>query len=660
MSPMRLSMGVVICTAVIGIWVACSPPPSEQSDCTPGEVTECACPGDDDEIRSGMRVCEPEERWGDCICGDDDPEECDGADDCEDGEVCVAGSCQPDDEKCTPDQRRCTDDGNTIEICADDGSEWLQHATCSETESCVDGICTTDGEMVCDPGELRCSGDGTAVEVCTDGGTGWETQKPCDAGECVDDACQIVGDGDHAETSIFAGDVQAHIDRYNLPEPPDWDDLSVSRTVDAVDDMGLDNTGTESIVDAFNSQIDNGDEVVFPDGEYLVDGMLVLPDVSAIRPVDGESGDVTFVLDDNTIDHPTFNAMGNVEFGIKHVTIDEQNDNTLAEIGATCDDILYIRDIEFVGFSDENPDDGGWKLTPNILESDGVGIVRDVVATGGTVLGASGVGHNSHKQHWAGGSWAGPNHEGTMYMVDNEMANWTDGALYMSRTQGPVVVAGGFYANSSGELVRLGSPQSFVGGGVDLVVDDAYASPENDFEHIVNPRPIWLEDRANYPDHFGYVADVNIRIDESTPTNVSGGIVVQSSVGGGVIEGPVDIQVDRAGVPLLRAISPDGGSNSYVGEGGSVSEVDVVVDDFVGRSSADGNVMVLFDDRPGSVFENGCLQETAGQGKNGIIFSGDDTDSVAQDTAIAVSGQPVIGGTSTNIDEQGDCQPDVP
>lgn len=640
---------------LLAVSLGCSSPPESANtdgDCEPGDVAECICPDD----TTAAMECTDDGVWGHCQC--DHPEfHCEQDDDCDGDEICEGGFCSPAaDDECTPGKLRCGDDGSIIEICNDDGTEWLEHDTCEETETCTDGACVPDQNTgVCQPGSLRCSDDETAVEICGDDGTEWLEDEACDSNEaCIDESCTFVGTGDHAGTSVFAPDVQAHRDEYDLPDPPDWDDLSVTDQVHAVDDMGLDDTGQTSIVGDFNSQIDDGDEVVFPDGDYLVDGQLTLPDVSAIRPVDGADGDVTFVLAEGTIDHPTFNAMNTIEFGIKHVTLDETNDDTLAEIRATSDDILYIRDIVFDGFNGENPDDGGWKLTPNIFDSDGVGIVRDVVATDGAVLGESGVGHNSHKQHWPGGAWAGPNHEGTVYMVDNEMANMTDGALYMSRTPGPVVVAGGFYANSSGELVRLGSPHSFVGGGVDLEVDEAHSSPENNFDHIRNPRPIWFENRIHYPDDFGYVGDVYIRVDESTP-HVAGGIDIGSPIGGGTILGPAHVEIEASGVPIFSADSPDDGTASYINQGGSWDEVDIHVQNLVGTVDADGGSLIEMTDRPGSVVEDVCIRELDDQGRDGVVFSGNNDDTAVQDSTVDVSGQTVVGADASNIDEDEDC-----
>jgi Cys-rich repeat protein len=100
--------------------------------------------------------------------------ECQSDEDCEDGEVCVAGQCVPDVECVTPAD--CDDENDcTANICAD--------GVCENPNRDIDEMCDQDGGSVCD-------GQGDCVECNSDMQCG--IGEVCTLNACVPDAeCEI-------------------------------------------------------------------------------------------------------------------------------------------------------------------------------------------------------------------------------------------------------------------------------------------------------------------------------------------------------------------------------------------------------------------------------------------------------------------------------------
>lgn len=105
--------------------------------------------------------------------------------DCGEELVCVQGRCVPSSSRvCKPGEKRCN--GNNVEVCAEDGSQWIYSETC--ISYCLDGEC---GSPLCTPGEKRCNGDN--VEECASTGSEWilveSCRTRCEEGECKEPVC---------------------------------------------------------------------------------------------------------------------------------------------------------------------------------------------------------------------------------------------------------------------------------------------------------------------------------------------------------------------------------------------------------------------------------------------------------------------------------------
>lgn len=100
---------------------------------------------------------------------------------CEGMAACIDGACV--EQICAPYAPRCADEA-TVEICAADGTVFVEPRACAEGERCADGRCLPP---VCAPGEVLCGAD--VVLTCAADGASWD-RTPCAEGQrCVDGAC---------------------------------------------------------------------------------------------------------------------------------------------------------------------------------------------------------------------------------------------------------------------------------------------------------------------------------------------------------------------------------------------------------------------------------------------------------------------------------------
>lgn len=327
---------------------------------------------------------------------------------------------------------------------------------------------------------------------------------------------------------------ERHAEEHNLPEPPTLDDIDTQRTRDAVEDLGLDSSGSDPIQGTLTNAIENGDRIEFPSGTYRLSSSLRIDGHSNFALVG--TGDVSFVVDSGLTQN-VLSYRNCRDCAFVGIDIDQSADNCSAQTGFNTEGVLIVRDVEFVGYSD--PDDSGKKIAFNVRDSNGVAKFENVIATDGTEVGRSGVDHNDvHKQQYDGAYWSGPPHEGTAYFIDCAAANWSDNGIYASRTNGGIVVLGGYYANSSISQIRLGHPESFVGGGCHMVVDRDEIPEENNPSGLAFTRGVWLE--SGHLDNDGAtVGRCNIRVGD---VGRFGGCIRVSSTGANArIEGTVEV-----------------------------------------------------------------------------------------------------------------------
>ena len=396
--------------------------------------------------------------------------------------------------------------------------------------------------------------------------------------------------------------LEAHIDRHDLPAPPNLSDIDTQRTRDAVDDIGLDPSGSEPIQNRLENALRDGDRIEFPSGSYRLSGHLNISGHSNFALVG--TGDVTFVVDSG-LTRTVLSYRNCRDCAFVGIDIDQSASNCSAQTAFNISGRLVVTDVEFLGWSD--PDDSGKKIAFNVRDSSGVARFERVIANDGTEVGRSGVDHNNvHKQQYDGAYWAGPPHEGTAYLINCEAAHWSDNGLYASRTNGGIIVSGGYYANSSISQVRLGHPESFVGNGCHMLIDRDQIPDEHNPSGLAFTRGIWLE--SGSLDNPGATVG-QCFIEVGSVGSFGGCINVAPSASNAVIEGTVEViapsSIDRlnartsvdvadGAIQDVDSFSEDPNDGGDGGGGGSTDD----------EEGDDGNNSDADDDNPDNSDDN--------------------------------------------------------
>lgn len=438
-------------------------------------------------------------------------------------------------------------------------------------------------------------------------------------------------------------DVRGHLERHDLPRPPTLEDFDVRTEYDLIEDLGYD-PNADALHEVINRNLADNVRITIPEGEYPLTGRITARGLSNVALVGAGDGATRFVLRSGlTSSVVQFLESRNCAF--VGIDLDQSAENCSAQTWFRAHDGLIVRDVTFRGWS--SPDDSGKKIVALVLDGSGSGLIEDVTMTDGTEVGRDGVSHNgTHKHRYDGGIWSGPPHRGTLHVVDCEVANWSDNGLYASRTNGGIVVSGGYYANSSISQVRLSHEDSFVGGGVFIEVDPSQMTDRQNPSGLANPRGIWLEP-GSLDNDGTTVGDVHLRIAEDAP-RISGAIMLGHAMGRVDVVGPVDVDVEGDDTPAIYAREPSR-SRSSRGHAMTIEDLTVV-------SSGGGNrPLVDIESRPYSVIRNACIHQTD-PGRDGVRFSGDTRGCRVESSTVNVPGDAVQGGETAGLSTSDSCQ----
>ena len=235
--------------------------------------------------------------------------------------------------------------------------------------------------------------------------------------------------------------------------------------VNIVEEFGADPTGEEPINDALDAAIQDDTEVVFPEGEYWIDGIgyrnwsvsnvaLVGEGEARLRPTQ-DSAPVLLLL------HGT-------HIRVENLIIDQTAEDTSTGINVQADDGLVIRDVLFDGagdgpggptdeYGDNGERHGPFNIVPAVTDPDGVGLIENVHMPDGTV-----------PYYRKGGVWVANEHAGHLQFERCSFEYFSDNALYTSGAgvpgngqNGSIGVENCFFRNNNTTAIRLGTPESY-------------------------------------------------------------------------------------------------------------------------------------------------------------------------------------------------------
>lgn len=166
---------------------------------------------------------------------------------------------------------------------------------------------------------------------------------------------------------------------------PDVDEVNThgiefDRTVNAVEDLGMDPTGEEPIDAALSGAYQEGTLVRFPPGEYRVSKTRVIEGSVSRFGIQGTGenrGDVVFQFPDARSDYWFVHQNGGKDVLLDNFTVD--SNKKYVAIRCRTDGGSLIQDVEWRGFLPEKTTHLGQLLDPGCLSVDGVNTVRRVI-----------------------------------------------------------------------------------------------------------------------------------------------------------------------------------------------------------------------------------------------------------------------------------------
>jgi hypothetical protein len=218
------------------------------------------------------------------------------------------------------------------------------------------------------------------------------------------------------------------------------------------------------------------------------------------------------------------------------------------------------------------------------------------------------------------GVYVGDNHAGELTFRDCELEAFADNGIYASPPggaggeDGPVHVVGGTYRNNNVASVRLGSTGS-TAEGVSVVVDQ-----ETPGWGQLNARGIRLRNRAGQ-----VVRDCDITYAKDAADSF-GAVVFHPANGGGVVR-DTDIQIDRGGIPAVRAFPPEQGTGRQI-----------TLEGLTVTGDAHDGVTARIEGRDGTTVRNCTIEQP---GRSGL-FVRDAQDCRVEDSNIVVEQDPVV------------------
>ncbi|KAB1198508.1 MULTISPECIES: hypothetical protein [Haloferax] len=247
--------------------------------------------------------------------------------------------------------------------------------------------------------------------------------------------------------------------------------ITFDRVVNAVDDLGMDPTGSTPIDSAFEANIQTGTLIEFPPGTYLFDRHHYYDGVSrfGIRGTGSSHRDVQFTP---TKDSALLLIAGFAGSGIliDNLSLQQRNDETTAAaIGLNSPDNSLIRDVEWLGVTPDDDNGLDFNLTYATTDISGVNVAERIT---------HGVDAESVEVPYPGGAQTirgGPGHVGELILRDAELRNANENATRYT-SEGVLTVEGGVFANNQNTQLRFsaGNHPSKVSSarGVHIIVDD--------------------------------------------------------------------------------------------------------------------------------------------------------------------------------------------
>jgi hypothetical protein len=426
--------------------------------------------------------------------------------------------------------------------------------------------------------------------------------------------------------------------------------IEFDSVLDAVDDLGLDPTGGETVNSQLASALDEGTLVRFPEGTYQFDGQLVI-DADRVGLL-GE-GDVRFV--------PPQGYTGLLlnydpvpdDVLIENVDIDMRADETTTGIRLKCRNRFHVQDVEFLGrgLIDNSGQVSAFLL--GITNESGRGVLRHAVAKKGSRVDGYARGNGRI------GVWVGWSNKGTVRIEDCDFREFGNNGTYTCRTPGQVEVVDSYFLNNNASNVRIGGDGSYVENCTVEIDFEKYTGPPlGDISTGFGMRGIHVDQGVQLEGAEAIPAGAEIRNCELIGKNAPNGIAMVnlSPQGRSLLIEDTRIQVDidnmwaarrgRPGVIDWREWQSTPPKPHWL----RLNNVSIT-------GSASGKEAVYIDKADESSVRNCCIHQS-GSNRDGVSFK-DTSGGVVEDSTIDVTGTAITMESSTvdtaSITQDGSC-----
>ena len=412
------------------------------------------------------------------------------------------------------------------------------------------------------------------------------------------------------------------------------------RTVDAVDDLGMDNSGGSAIDDDLDAALETGTLIEFPPGEYQVARLHEFEDWTGIVGTGDAPSDVRFVPPAGESFKPFWfghqhNSTAHGHIRLENVTLDrlEDWDSSLGLGGHVTDDLL-LKDVHYDGWTH-----GQQMLTCLVVDPDGEAVVDGMVRMGPTRF-----------EPFPDGVidiWSGRGHRGHLTLRNIEIHNGSESGIYTGKAAGSYLIEDSYFKNVVHTAIRCAGADSTV-RNCTVVIDTEDWHPSNDERNLSESPPLvrglWAQSSTmnlRGPRIDG--CDVIVR---NADQHAAAAILVAPDTGGAVVR-DTRIQCDADTMVPLWAKSP---RPDEAGESLAMDLENVTV---VGDGWRGGGITVH--DRPGSKLRDCCVASPSRC--DGVEYRGCDGGCI-EDSTVNVGGARLNGDgsmTTSNLDERGSC-----
>jgi hypothetical protein len=231
-----------------------------------------------------------------------------------------------------------------------------------------------------------------------------------------------------------------------------YNGITFDRVVDAVEDLGMDPTGSDPIDSSFESALETGTLIEFPPGEYLLKEDHYISDVSrfGVRGLGDHRRDVQFrPVEGSAIGF--FEGGGPGPYTIENVSFDERDDEvSMMYLDIRSNDGVYVNNIEFLGVTPLD-DKNGYTISADVWDQDSVSVWENIYA---------GLDKPAVKADYPEGVAffrAGPGHKGEVVLRNPVIHERNSAATRLTAGSGVTTIEGGEFVNNQNANIRFGA-----------------------------------------------------------------------------------------------------------------------------------------------------------------------------------------------------------